>query len=326
MPKSTKTKLATVTVVYWIFFAYIIIALVYWYISLNRQNNSMASLSRSELNADDPKYIYKMMAIDDYHHRKTMQYIGEGSVFFLVIIAGGIFVFQATRKQLKLGQQQQNFMMAITHELKTPIAVTRLNLETLQKRRLQEVQQQRLIGNTLEEANRLNDLCNNILLTAQLDAGVNKANKEEIELGDLASDSVNQFKRRFPNREIEFINTTEETAVLGEPLMLQMLVNNLLENALKYSPKDKCVQVLVRLENNRVLLEVKDQGAGIDDEEKQKIWDKFYRIGDERTRTSKGTGLGLYLCKRIVKDHKGDIAVTDNQPSGCIFTVSLKAI
>ena len=325
MPTSTKAKLATVTVVYWIFFSYIIVALVYWYISLNKQNDSMASLSRSQLNADDPQYMYKMLAIDDYHHRKTMQYIGEGSVFFLVIIIGGVFVFQATRKQLRLGQQQQNFMMAITHELKTPIAVTRLNLETLQKRKLEETQQSRLIGNTLEEANRLNDLCNNILLTAQLEAGTSKANKEEVELGDLARNSVTQFIRRFPNRQINFVST-EETAVLGEPLMLQMLVNNLLENALKYSPKDKPIQALVKLENGKVLFQVLDNGPGINDEEKKKIWDKFYRIGDERTRTSKGTGLGLYLCKRIVKDHKGDITVTNNQPSGCIFTVSFKAI
>lgn len=325
MPTTTKTKLTTVTVVYWFFFLYIIVALVYWYLSLNRQNDSMASLSRSELNADDPQYMYKMLAIEDYHHRKTMQYIGEGFVFFLVIIFGGVFVFQATRRQLKLGQQQQNFMMAITHELKTPIAVTRLNLETLQKRRLEENQQQRLIGNTLEEATRLNDLCNNILLTAQLDAGTIRANKEEVELGDLANDSVMQFRRRFPNRQIGF-TAEEDTAVMGEPLMLQMLVNNLLENALKYSTKDKPIQALVKLENKKVLFQVMDNGQGINDEEKKKIWDKFYRIGDERTRTSKGTGLGLYLCKRIVKDHNGDIAVTNNQPSGCIFTVSLKAI
>lgn len=325
MPSTTKTKLATVIVVYWIFFLYIIVALAYWYISLNRQNDAMASFSRSELNTHDQKYIYKILAIDNYHHRKTMQYIGEGSVFFLVIIIGGVFVFQATRKQLRVGQQQQNFMMAITHELKTPIAVTRLNLETLQKRRLEENQQQRLIVNTLEEANRLNDLCNNILLTAQLDAGSSNANKEEVELGDLACDSVAQFRRRFPNREIDF-NSYGDTAILGEAVMLQMLVNNLLENALKYSPKDKPIQALVRLENNKVLLEIKDNGPGINDKEKKKIWDKFYRIGDERTRTSKGTGLGLYLCARIVKDHKSDITVTNNQPTGCIFTVSFKAI
>lgn len=325
MPRTTKIKFTLVTVMSWVLVLYIVAALVWWFISLNRQNDAMATLSLSQMNADDPKYLQKIDQIYDLQHRRTAQYIGEGTIFFLVIVIGAAFIFRATRRQLKLGQQQQNFMMAITHELKTPIAVTKLNLETLQKRKLEEVQQQRLISNTLQEADRLNDLCNNILVTAQLESGSSHLNKEEIELGALAQECVLQFRRRFPNRQINF-TATEETAIFGDPLLLQMLVNNLLENALKYSPKDKPVLVLAKTKNNKVLLQVEDEGAGISDEEKKKIWNKFYRIGDERTRTSKGTGLGLYLCKRIMHDHKGDITVTDNQPSGCIFTASFKAI
>ncbi|MFX9696122.1 histidine kinase dimerization/phospho-acceptor domain-containing protein, partial [Acinetobacter baumannii] len=82
--------------------------------------------------------------------------VGEGVTFLALIIIGAVFVFRATRRQLKLSQQQQNFMMAVTHELKTPIAITQLNLETLQKRKLEEDKQQKLISNTLQEARRLN--------------------------------------------------------------------------------------------------------------------------------------------------------------------------
>lgn len=321
---ANKKRLVVVTIVYWVLLLYIVAALVWWFISLSNQNVAMTNLRMSELKADDPGYYQKVLDILDAKKRKTAQYVGEGVIFMLLIIVGAVFVFRATRRQLKLAQQQQNFMMAITHELKTPIAVTTLNLETLQKRKLDETQQQRLIGNTLQEAERLNDLCNNILLTSQLESGVNGFTKEELELGTLACDCVQQFRRRFANRQIEF-ETADDTAVFGEQLLLQLLVNNLLENALKYSPKEKPVRVIVSQEAGKVLLQIKDEGNGISDKEKQKIFDKFYRIGDEQTRTSKGTGLGLYLCKKIMKDHNGDLTVTDNQPAGSIFIAAFRS-
>ncbi len=325
MQNAIKKRLTVVTVVYWVLLLYIIAALVWWFISLSNQNLAMTNLRMSELKADDPGYYQKVLDIQDAKKRKTAQYIGEGAIFLLLIMVGAVFVFRATRRQLKLAQQQQNFMMAITHELKTPIAIATLNLETLQKRKLDETQQQRIIGNTLQEAERLNDLCNNILLTSQLESGVNRFAKEELELGTLAADCVQQFRRRFAGRQINF-DTAEETAVSGDQLLLQLLVNNLLENALKYSPKEKPVAVIVLQQQGKVWLQIKDEGQGIPVEEKQKIFDKFYRIGDEHTRTSKGTGLGLYLCKKIMADHNGDITVADNQPTGSIFTATFKMI
>ncbi|MEO7312094.1 MAG: ATP-binding protein [Chitinophagaceae bacterium] len=321
MDAHLKKRLTKLTIVYWVLLLYIIAALVWWFISLSRQNAIMTDLKMSELKADDPAYYEKVLTIQEAKKRKDAQYIGEGSIFMLLIIVGAVFVFRATRRQFKLAQMQQSFMMAITHELKTPIAIARLNLETLQKRKLDEAQQRRLVGSTLEEAERLNDLCNNILLTSQFESGANRFTKEELELGALANDCVQQFRRRFAARQIDF-ETTEETAVYGEPLLLQLLVNNLIENALKYSPKNHPVMVEVKREKGKVLLQVKDQGPGIPVTEQEKIFDKFYRIGDERTRTSKGTGLGLYLCKKIMDDHRGSIQVSDNQPAGSIFTAT----
>jgi len=100
-----------------------------------------------------------------------------------------------------------------------------------------------------------------------------------------------------------------------------MLVSNLLENANKYSPKDKIITIELRESAEVVELSVKDEGCGISDEEKKNVFRKFYRIGNEQTRTAKGTGLGLYLCKKIADDHQGSITVTDNQPRGTNFTV-----
>ncbi len=180
MNTGSSKKLTLVTVVYWILLSYIVAALIWWFIALEKQNQNITNVRLLELVKDDPQYLEKAIRIEEAKKRKTAQYIGEGLTFLALILVGAVFVFRAARKQLLLSQQQQNFMMAVTHELKTPIAVTRLNLETLQRRKLDDEKQQKLISNTIQEANRLNILCNNILLAAQLDAGAYATNKEEI--------------------------------------------------------------------------------------------------------------------------------------------------
>src|SRR4051794_1885729 len=198
-----KTKrLATITIVYWFVLFYIIAALVYWFISLQQQNSRMSDLLLNELKHDEPGYDKKVQNILDGKRRKTGQYIGEGTTFLALILIGAVFVYRATRRHLTLSLQQQNFMMAVTHELKTPIAVTRLNLETLRKRRLDETKQQKLINITLQEVNRLNSLCNNILLASQLDAGEYKISKKEVNLSELLKRVFNDFRIRDASREL----------------------------------------------------------------------------------------------------------------------------
>jgi two-component system sensor histidine kinase CiaH len=318
---SKPSKLVVVSLVYWVLLIYMVSALFWWFIALEKQNRDITNIRLNELKKDDPSYFTKSVTIEDAKKRKTAQYIGEGTTFLALILVGAVYVYRATRRQLRMSQQQQNFMMAITHELKTPIAVAQLNLETLQKRKLDEDKQQKLISNTLQEANRLNTLCNNILLASQLDAGAYLSNKEEINLADLVEGCVDDCKNRFPQRQITE-NITEGIYIHGEVLLLQMLVNNLLDNALKYSPKELPVKISLKETGKRIELAVSDEGFGVADTEKKKIFDKFYRSGDENTRKAKGTGLGLYLCKKIVESHNGYISVTDNYPSGSNFAAS----
>ncbi|MDI9365935.1 MAG: ATP-binding protein [Flavobacterium sp.] len=318
---AAKKKLAFVTIVYWVLLLYMITALAWWFIALQNQNALMAKMRLAEINKDDPAYLQKVSTIEDSKARKTAQYIGEGATFFALILLGAVFVFNAVRKQIKLAQQQQNFMMAITHELKTPIAVTKLNLETLLRRQLQEDTQQKLIKNTLQETNRLNSLCNNILLASQLEAGLNTTSQQEINLSELVESSVKDFSMRFIDRQI-IGNINEAIYIFGEEILIEMLVNNLIENALKYSPKTAVVTISLNQNTNAVLLKVCDEGIGIADADKKRIFEKFYRAGNENVRTTKGTGLGLYLCKKIMQGHNGSISVTNNLPQGSIFTTS----
>ncbi len=280
----------------------------------------MTVYKMQELKLNDPAYHFKLDHINEDARKKTAQYIGEGSLFLVLIIIGAIFVYRAVRRQLKLQQQQQNFMMAVTHELKTPIAITKLNLETLQRYNLDEDKRQKMIRSALQETDRLNTLANNILISSQLEGGGYTIAKEEIDLSALILQRAKDFQNRFAERKWE-INIQPELAINGDTLLLQMLVNNLVENAMKYSPKESLITIELKKEKRSIVLLIKDLGAGIADNEKKKIFEKFYRVGNESTRTAQGTGLGLYLCRKIAEDHNAQISVSDNSPTGSIFAV-----
>ena len=319
-----KKRLILITIAYWVFLVYIVVALVWWFIALENQNREMNEYKLSELPGKDSASIEKRKTILNNQHRNTTQYVAEGITFLALIILGAIFMYRAVRRQFTLQRQQENLMMAITHELKTPIAIAKLNLETLQKHHLDEPKKQRLIEMTLQETNRLNALASNILVTAQLESGKPSA-KEEINFSDLVTSCIKDFERRFADR--PWVGRIQDDCELkGEPFLLQILVNNLLENAVKYSPAHSQIQTTLTDESGHVVLCIADEGSGIPVEEKKKVFQKFYRIGNEETRSAKGTGLGLYLCKKIADDHGATIKIDDNLPRGSKFTVRFNKV
>jgi signal transduction histidine kinase len=323
MPRKAK-KIQFIFFIYWFLLVYIIAALVWWYIALSRQNDNMARFKIDDLHANDPAYVQKRNDIYDAQKRKQAQYIGEGSIFFLLIAAGAIFVYRSVRKEFNLNRQQQQFMMAVTHELKTPIAITRLNLETLQKRKLDETQQHKLLQNTLQEAHRMNALCNNMLMASQVESGLLHINSEPIELQELVERCVLDFKNRFPQKNIA-LDSAGELLVPGDPLLLQLAFNNLIDNAIKYGNTESGVRIELRPLKNQVECRIADSGPGIPDSEKLRVFDKYRRLGQPGSESVKGTGLGLYLTKKIIDGHDGKISVEDNQPKGAIFVVRLPA-
>jgi K+-sensing histidine kinase KdpD len=304
-----------------------IAALVWWFIALVKQNDTLVAVQLQQITGTQAQSIMPRQTAAELlkmQSRKRVQYIAEGLTFLALILVGAVYVYRATRRQIRASVQQQNFMMAVTHELKTPIAVTQLNLETLQKRKLEPAQQDKMIASTLREANRLNMLCDNILLASQLDGKAYQENRTEINFSDLLEGCIDTFKQHYPSRLVT--EQIEPTLYLdGETLLLQMLTNNLLENAHKYAPQDTEIKVTLTQHGKHIKLEVIDGGKGIPDPEKFKIFEKFYRIGSEATRNTKGTGLGLYLCKKIAENHNANISVTDNKPQGSIFVVTFNS-
>jgi two-component system, OmpR family, sensor histidine kinase CiaH len=193
-------------------------------------------------------------------------------------------------------------------------------METLQKHNLDEAKKEKIIRSSLQEINRLNTLTGNILVSAQLEGGSYLFNQEELNFSQVVADSLKEYSARFPNRTL---NSDVEPSIFiaGDPLLMQILVNNLIENAVKYSPSGTPIYVGLKKEGSRGILEVRDEGFGIPRREYRRIFQKFYRVGNEDTRTAQGTGLGLYLCRRITQDHKMHLGVSNNIPRGSIFTV-----
>ena len=324
MPFTSK-KIRAIFFIYWFLLLYIIAALVWWYIALNRQNAQMTAFELQELRMNEPGYQEKYRQIIDMESRKKTQYAGEGATFFLLIVTGAFFVYRAVHRELMLSRQQQHFMMAVTHELKTPIAVAKLNLETLQLRKLDAEKQQQLIYNTLQETNRLNSLCNNMLVSSQIEAGGYQVTNEEINISSLVEACVHDYKIRFSQRNFRSA-IHHDLFVYGDKMLLQIAINNLVDNAIKYSPKESPITVEVNTEHNKLCIQVKDEGKGVEAHEKNKVFDKFYRAGNEATRKAKGTGLGLYLTKKIIQSHHGEIFIRDNMPHGSIFIIELKQV
>jgi two-component system, OmpR family, sensor histidine kinase CiaH len=328
MADTSQKRLRRTTFTFWMLLFYIVAALVWWFISLERQNRQMAqkdfqNLFLQEKSLSVLQLADKTTSINNQAKRNTTKYIAEGATFLLLIIAGAIIVSRSIRQQFRLQQQQQNFMMAVTHEFKTPISITKLNLETLQKYNLDPEKQKKIIRTALDENARLNFLTNNILVSSQLESKRYTAATEELDLSDLLKDCILGFKNRFPDR-IFKDSIEEEVEIKGDALLLQMMVNNLLENAIKYSPKETTITTSLKKYRSGIELKITDEGPGIPDDEKARVFNKFYRVGNEATRKTQGTGLGLYLCRKIAQAHNGDISVTNNEPSGSTFAVVLK--
>lgn len=320
MPNDTRRKLRIATIVYWILLFYIIAALVWWSFSLLQQNREIHELKKAAVSVSSANYAQQTQDIEEQQRRGVYKYIGEAGVVLLLIFVGAVFIYRSVRRQFRLQQQQQNFVMAITHELKTPIAVSRLNLETLQKHQLEEERRKKLLQTTLQETLRLDTLINNILISSQLEGNAYRFSKEELDFSDLVRDVVKGFTSRYPDRQVKCA-IEENVDIEGDAMLLKLLLSNLLENANKYSPKDKPIDLHLNETEKGLCLVVMDEGTGIPEEERKAVFEKFYRIGNEQTRKTQGTGLGLYICQKIVKDHGGDISVKDNPPSGSKFIV-----
>ncbi len=319
--------------IYYGLIVYVLAASVWWSYLLLNQNEQLWEARVEALQLS--KTEYSKMSDKDFKNadfytelksnfkRQKLMIIGEGSVFFVVLLVGMWFLNRGFRKEVALARQQRNFLLSITHELKSPIASIKLALDTFMKRpNLKPEQIQLLSKGALTETERLHTLVNNILLAARIESSF-QISLEPLNFKDLINENLQQVRTKFPNFRFDFQCYDENPMLSGDRLALNSIIVNLVENAAKYSPKGDEVTIKLDKKGTFLTFEVADNGIGIADEDKARVFDKFYRVGNEDTRKAKGTGLGLYIVKNIVLAHKGTITITDNQPKGSIFKVLL---
>ncbi|MBK0377807.1 sensor histidine kinase [Mucilaginibacter segetis] len=255
--------------------------------------------------------------------QRTGMILGEGSMFIIVFSAGAYFLHKSINEERKLHEQKKNFLLSVTHELKSPLASIKILLQTIQKRDLSKVQILDFVDKSLMDIERLDDMVENMLLASKIDNRSYTYPKAQFNLSVLVDSIVNrlQITKCDCNQQIINAEIEPKIQITGDKFALTSVVTNLVENAVKYSKPCEVVTVRLFSKDERVFLQVADHGIGIADNEKSRIFDRFYRVGSEDTRNTKGTGLGLYIVREVLDKHQASIKVKDNVPTGSIFEV-----
>ena len=316
--------------IFYVLVVYIFASFLWWFClhlrNINQQMEKEITImekvyAENNLPIEDVK---TSIAYDEAQKRsqsQRMMIIGEGAVFLLILIFGCYKIHSGIRKEILFNRQQRNFLLSITHELKSPLAGIKLSLETLINRKLDEMRQKKLLSNSMKDVERLRALVDNILMAARIENKSFSLANEEVNLSKLMNECVRMFNGS-AGRNMQFKFAIEPGVfVKGDSTALMSVVINLIENAIKYSPAKSEISVALLANDEVARIFVRDTGIGITDEEKGKIFNKFYRVGNEDTRKAKGTGLGLYIVKELVDGHHGTIRVEDNEPQGTIFIV-----
>ncbi len=251
-----------------------------------------------------------------------------GVIFFALIIAGIVVYTVFLVREIHKNEQQDSFLNAVTHELKTPIASIRLYLETLQSRRLSETQQQEFYRIMLEDTDRLLGTVEQILKAGEARQASSKKNWEQVDFSAIVAETVDltRLRHHLPEETLRFAGSAGEKIYLrGNPQELRTAVFNLVENAVKYSGDHKEIDVdLVSPDIDTILLRVRDNGVGIPNPELKRIFKRFYRVASSANGRVKGTGLGLFIVRSIARRHGGDaFAESEGTGRGSTFTLRL---
>ena len=254
--------------------------------------------------------------------KRVVMIIGEGLVFFVILLLGIWRVRVAFRKELRLSQQQNNFLLSVTHELKTPLTSNKLYLQTLIKHQLSEEKRHELITQAILENERLEKMIDNILNASRIESNAIKAIKSETNVSALIEKRCQHTQSMNPK---VHLSTTIPNGISArvDPFFVETIVGNLLENAVKYAGETANIEVELTEENHQLFLHVRDDGPGVAEEDAKRIFSKFYRSGNEETRSKKGTGLGLFIASEMARIHGGKLSFQHKVPKGTAFNLTL---
>jgi two-component system, OmpR family, sensor histidine kinase SenX3 len=254
-----------------------------------------------------------------------------GVIFFGLIIAGLVVNTVFLVREIRRNEQQDSFLNAVTHELKTPIASIRLYLETLESRQLDEAKKRDFYRIMLEDTDRLLGTVEQVLNASQVRQHSDRENWEEVDFAKVARDMLELacLRQHLPPEALHFrTEPPSGIAVMGNAEELRTAVFNLFENAIKYSGEKKEIVVDILTPNiDTVSLRVSDHGIGIPRKELKRIFRRFYRAPNPLTGSVKGTGLGLFIVRAVARRHGGEVsAESEGEGRGSTFTLRLPRV
>ena len=251
-----------------------------------------------------------------------------GTVFFLLVFAGVVWLCVKLVLEVRLNQAQRAFLDAVTHELNTPLSSFRLGLETLGRHELQASQRSEFIGRMGEDLDRLESTVGQVLAAARAEeTSRNRSPRKAVELRELLRDHIEELRERHAlAADAVQLEAGKVPRVRGDAAELGLVFRNLLENAVKYS--DEPVRIRVGVAENpdgRVQIEISDQGVGIPKRELRRIFQRFYRASRDVQRQVSGLGLGLFVVRTLLRKHGGRIvALSEGAGRGSRFVVTLR--
>ncbi len=314
-------------VVFYFLVFYIFASFSWWAYLHVRKNKQVFELKVEQLQhssnqspqqlAQSPEFQYLL----ERYKGGNWMIAGEGLVFMLILILGVYRIHSGFQRELMLNRQQRNFLLSITHELKSPLAGIQLALETMSRPGLSEDKKSILIDYSRKDVDRLKTLVENILTAARLDNQSISLSAVEMDASQLLIGICQEFENNFSEKRKFTYDVKSGCRMVADPMAIASIFNNLIENAIKYSGQGDSVKVSLTKNSEAVIFTVRDTGFGISNANKKKIFHKFYRVGNEDTRKTQGTGLGLFIVGELAKWHNATVNVADNLPKGSIFTV-----
>ncbi len=251
----------------------------------------------------------------------------EGVFFFVLILFGAWIIYRALVRSEELKFHQQNFLMAVTHELKTPLASVQIYLDTLQSPKISPEKKEQIIPRMKEDIERLERLVENVLDAGRFDRHGYHLNRAPFNLSSLVEERLAHIGKAATTVPLTIQKKiAPEISFDGDITALARAIDSILENSLKYHDgKMIALDISLVADRKSIVLTITDKGTGFAREESRRLFERFYRTGDEMTRRQSGSGLGLYLCREIVRAHGGDVtAVSEGVGKGATFTITLK--
>ena len=282
---------------------------IYWFIGKDREFRQLAEKYRPELLGAG--FNWPVMV--------------EGLLLLVVILVGVYVIFVYWKRQSNLYAKQRDVISQVTHELKSPLASIQLHLETIRLRRPAGEKLDAFVGTMLADTDRLHYLINNLLMAARLEKRRKPAERRLTDISAMLAEYVERERANLPQGGSISLEAEPAIKLLVDPEEMGMVLRNLFENAVLYSPGSPEITVRLARAGNSVRLTIQDKGRGLDRKEIKHVFEMFYRVHPTGENV-RGTGLGLHIVNTIIRSYGGKVSVASAGPGqGCTFIITLTA-